>query len=138
VFNYVHTNAKYIDAENHNNPLKKGRKMRILPLAGLAAFLLAPPAIAQTSNADTYREVIAKGVVILTPTLDIDVKFTPDGRFVALGGMSKGSWKLVGDKMCSTPDETLIESCGLYPPGKKSGDEFEIEAPTGRVKVRIQ
>jgi hypothetical protein len=82
--------------------------------------------------------VVEKGVDILTPDLEIDVKFLADGTFIALGGLSKGTWKIVGDRMCSTPGETLIESCAVYPAGKKSGDEFEIEAPTGRVKVRIR
>jgi hypothetical protein len=112
--------------------------MRFSPISSLAAFLLTAPAVAQASNADTYREVVAHGVVILTPGLEIDVKFMPEGQFVALGGLSKGSWKIVDNKMCSTPEETLIESCAVYPAGKKSGDEFEIEAPTGRVTIRIK
>ena len=41
--------------------------MRFLPSFGLAAFLLTAPAVAQIPNADTYTEIIAKGVVIVTP-----------------------------------------------------------------------
>jgi hypothetical protein len=114
--------------------------MRFLPVISLSTALLAAPAIAQTApaNADTYRQVIEHGVVILTSDLEIDVIFTPDGRFKALGGLSKGNWKIVGDKLCSTPDETSVESCAAYPAGKKSGDTFEIEAPTGKVNVKIK
>lgn len=112
--------------------------MRFLSTASLAALLFSAPAFAQTpSNADTYKAIVEHGVVIMTPGLDIDVKFTPDGRFTALRGASSGVWHIDGEKMCSTPSDTLIETCGVYPPGKKSGDTFEIAAPSGSVTVRI-
>ena len=115
--------------------------MRFLPLLSFSLIVAAAPAIAQTApvaNADTYKAVVEHGVVIVTPGLEIDVKFNPDGTFIALGGASKGTWKIVGDRMCSTPGETLIESCAVYPAGKKSGDQFELDAPGGRVPVRIK
>ena len=112
--------------------------MRFLPAAGLAALLLAPPAVAQVPNADTYKEIIAHGVVIMTPDIEIDVDFSPDGKFTALKGLSTGVWRIDGDKLCSTPNETLMETCTVYPAAKKSGDTFEIEAPTGRVMIRIR
>jgi hypothetical protein len=116
--------------------------MRFLPTAALV-FTLAAPAVAEPQNApavnaDTYKEVVAHGVVIVTPDIEIDVIFTPDGKFAAMGGLSKGVWHIDGDKMCSTPSETLIESCAVYPAGKKSGDTFEIQAPTGSVTIRIK
>jgi transcription elongation GreA/GreB family factor len=100
---------------------------------------VAPTALAQAppANADTYAAILRHGVVIETADLEIDVHFNSDGTFRALGGLSKGVWKIVGDKLCSTPDETLIETCAAYPPGKKSGDRFELDAPGGRVPVRI-
>ena len=108
------------------------------PLLALACGLLAPSAFAQSpSNADTYREVVARGVVIVLPDMEIEVKFTPDGKFTAMGGASSGVWRIDGERLCSTPHETLMETCGLYPAGKKSGDTFEVTAPTGRVTVRI-
>ena len=113
--------------------------MRSLPVV-LSSILgvTTPAASAQAAaNADTYREIIAHGVVIVLPEMEIDVKFSPDGKFTALGGQSSGVWKIDGDKLCSTPDETLMETCGVYPAGKKSGDTFEIAAPTGRLTVRI-
>jgi hypothetical protein len=112
--------------------------MRFLPIASLTTLLLTAPAIAQAPNADTYKAVIAYGVVIVTPGAEIDVDFSLDGKFKAFKGMSSGVWRIDGEKLCSTPNETLIETCGVYPAGKKSGDTFEIEAPTGRVTIRIR
>ena len=116
--------------------------MRFLPAFCLSSLIfLAAPALAQTapvSNADTLKQVIEHGVVILTPDLEIDVKFSPDGRFTALGGLSKGVWKIAGEKLCSTPDETQVETCAVYPPGKTSGDTFEIPTGSGRVSVKIK
>lgn len=120
--------------------IKKVKPMRLLPIACLAALIAcAPSTLAQTppANADTYAAILQHGVVIVTPDFEIDVQFKPDGTFTALGGASKGVWKIVGDKMCSTPDETLIESCAVYPAGKTSGDTFELDAPGARVPVRI-
>jgi hypothetical protein len=111
--------------------------MRFLPTAGLL-LALAAPAHAEAANADTYRQVIAHGVVIVTPDLEIDVSFSADGKFTALRGASHGVWRIDGEKLCSTPSETLIESCGVYPAGKKSGDTFAIAAPGGDVTIRIR
>lgn len=113
--------------------------MRGLPILLLSSLgLMTPAASAQSgANADTYREILAHGVVIVLPEMEIDVKFTADGKFTALGGQSSGVWKIDGERLCSTPNETLMETCGVYPAGKKSGDMFEITAPTGRVLVRI-
>ena len=114
--------------------------MRLPAIASLASLTLAAaPAFAQTpaANADTYAAVLAHGAVIVLPDLEIDVKFMPDGKFTAIGGMSSGTWKIVGDKLCSTPNETLMETCGVYPAGKKSGDTFVISGPNGDVTVRI-
>lgn len=114
--------------------------MRCFPAASFLVFALAgATAAAQTpaANADTYAEVIAHGAVIVLPDLEIDVTFMPDGKFTAMGGASTGTWKIVGDKLCSTPNETLMETCGVYPAGKKSGDTFVISGPNGDVTVRI-
>jgi hypothetical protein len=116
--------------------------MRTSSLIGIAALALTSgQAIAQTTpsgaNADTYRAILARGLFIVTPDAEIDVKFTPDGKFTAFKGLSSGVWRFEGEKLCSTPNETLIETCGVYPAGKKPGDTFEINAPSGRVTVRI-
>lgn len=110
--------------------------MRVLPILYVATLLTCAPAFAQT-NADTYREVVAHGVVIVRPDFEIDVSFKPDGTFTAMKGASSGKWHIDGDKLCSTPDETLMETCAVYPAGKKSGDTFTIPAPRQDVTVRI-
>jgi hypothetical protein len=113
--------------------------MRFLSLSSLAAIaLMASPAIAQASNADTYKEIAAHGVTIMIPDMPIDVTFMPDGKFTAMNGASTGAWKIVGDKLCSTPNETMIESCAVYPAGKKSGDVFELAAPGGNITIKIR
>lgn len=115
--------------------------MRLLPLLAGLSFLahFATPAVAQAANADTYKAVASKGVMIVTPDMEIDVTFTPDGKFTALGGASTGTWHIDGDKLCSKPNETLIETCAVYPAGKKSGDTFEVQAPGGAsVTIRIR
>jgi hypothetical protein len=115
--------------------------MRFLPLLSLASLVLtATPALAQApaaSNADTYKAIIQHGLILVTPGADIDVKFTPDGRFVAFNGLAKGVWKIVGDKLCTTVDDTQVETCAAYPAGKTSGDQFEFDSPNGRATVRI-
>jgi hypothetical protein len=114
--------------------------MRFLPLlSSLAVVVLsAAPAMGQAANADTYNAVIARGVVIVAPEMEIDVTFTPDGKFTAFRGMSTGVWRIDGDKLCSTANETLIETCAVYPAGKKSGDTFEVKAPGSSVTIRIR
>jgi len=113
--------------------------MRFLPLASLAALsFMAFPAFAQASNADTYEEVVAHGVTIMLPDMPIDVTFTPDGKFTAMNGVSTGVWKDVGDKLCTTPNETLIENCAVYPAGKKAGDVFDVPTPGGNVSIKIR
>lgn len=112
--------------------------MRFL-LSSLAVVALsAAPATAQAANVDTYKAVISHGVVIVTPEMEIDVTFTPDGKFSAFRGMSTGVWRIDGDKLCSTANETLIETCAVYPAGKKSGDTFDVKAPGSSVTIRIR
>lgn len=112
--------------------------MRFLPLMLLAA-LIAAPASAQTppANADTYKEMIEHGIVLILPDLEVDVIFAPDGTFKALGGLGTGTWKIVGDQLCTTDGATNVETCQAYPAGKKSGDTFDLETPQGSVPVRI-
>lgn len=114
--------------------------MRILPAACLAVLVVvAPAALSQTppANADTYAALLQHGVVIVTPDLEIDVKFKSDGSYVALSGTWTGTWKIVGDQLCTTTSDTKIETCQAYPAGKKSGDAFDLYTPQGAVRVRI-
>ena len=113
--------------------------MRVFSILLAGSLLSAGPSLAQTTpgNADTYREIVAHGVVMVFPDFEIDVAFKPDGTFTAMKGASKGKWRIEDDKLCSTPDETLMETCAVYPAGKKSGDTFVIPAPRQDVTVRI-
>lgn len=114
--------------------------MRFLPTACLTALIIAAPAaLAQTppANADTYAAILQHGVVIVTPDLEIDVQFKPDGSYAALSGTWTGTWKIVGDQLCTTTGDTKIETCQAYPAGKTSGDTFDLETPQGAVPVRI-
>ena len=48
-------------------------------------------------------------LVRLLPEIEIDVKFTADGKFTALGGQSSGVWKIDGDKLPADKTAELVE-----------------------------
>ena len=108
--------------------------MRFLPI------LLLPPSCRPVRSLPRPRppmptpiaEIIAHGVVIVTPDLEIDVPSSRTARSRRSAGASTGVWRIDGDKLCSTPNETLIEDCAVYPAGKKSGDTFDLDAPGTR------
>ncbi len=80
--------------------------MRIPLIAFAAALTLSVPAAA-----GTLEEVTTKGEILTVQGMDIDVKFTPDGKFTALDGQITGTWKIDGDKLCTRlqprPDRVL-------------------------------
>jgi hypothetical protein len=102
-----------------------------------ATAALALGAIATPALADTLEEVTSHGMVVTIADMDIDVAFTPDGKFTALGGAISGTWKIDGDKLCTTTAEQG-ESCTTYPSGKKSGDTFDVSNEQGSAKVHIK
>ena len=105
-----------------------------LPLIVFAATLsFAGPVLA-----GTLEEVTTKGMVLMVEGLDIDVKYTPDGKFTAMDGQITGTWKIDGDKLCSTSNLDPTESCAVYPKDKKSGDTFDVVGPGGTAKVKIK
>jgi hypothetical protein len=106
--------------------------MRIL-LAAAAFAALATPAFA-----DTIDEVVKHGIVLTIQGMDIDVAYTPDGKFTALDGQVTGTWKRDGDKMCTTSNVQPEESCVAYPADKKSGDSFELTSPEGSATIKIK
>lgn len=110
--------------------------MRFLPIC--LAALIAAPAFAEPPNAGTYKAVIEKGVFLVVAGQEIDVAFTPDGKFTAMQGMASGTWKIEGDKLCTTAEQTGVTDCAAYPAGKKSGDSFELATPNGDVTIRIR
>lgn len=105
------------------------RKMLILA-AALAT--VAAPAVAET-----LQEVVAHGIVLSVQGMDINVKYTPDGKFTALDGQITGTYKIDGDKLCTTSNFSPEESCVVYPKDKKAGDSFDLAGPDGAVKITI-
>src|SRR5688572_12498288 len=106
--------------------------MRIL-LAAAAIAAFATPALA-----DTLQEVTTKGVILTIQGQDIDVTYTPDGKFTAAGGQIAGEWRIDGDKLCTKSAVQPEERCTAYPAGKKSGDTFQLTGgPLGDVTIKI-
>ena len=98
-----------------------------------AALALATPAAA-----GTLQEVVDKGIVLSVEGMDIDVTYTKDGKFTAMDGQVTGTYKIDGDKMCTTSNVDPTESCFVYPKDKKSGDTFDLDTPQGPVKIKIK
>jgi hypothetical protein len=106
--------------------------MRSLSIA-VAFGALAAPAMA-----GTLEEVTTKGMVISLEGMEIDVKYTPDGKFTALDGQVTGTWRIDGDKLCTISNFEPAEQCVAYPKDKKSGDSFEVTGPRGAAMVKIK
>jgi hypothetical protein len=70
--------------------------------------------------------------------MKIDVAFTPDGKFTALDGQITGTWRIDGDKLCTTSNVSPDEQCVAYPTGKKSGDSFDVTGPQGSATITIK
>ncbi len=109
--------------------------MRTLSILAAAAALAL--AAGQPARADTLQEITTHGMIVTIADMDIDVAFTPDGKFTALGGAVSGTWKIDGAKLCTTA-EGQPENCTTYPSGKKSGDVFEVSNEQGSAKVKIK
>jgi hypothetical protein len=106
--------------------------MRTL-LAAVAALALAAPAAATT-----LEEVTSKGIVLSVQGMDIDVKYTPDGKFTAMDGQVTGEWRIDGDKLCTKSNFDPNEQCVEYPKDKKSGDSFDVTGPQGTATIKIK
>lgn len=102
-------------------------------LFAAAAFALATPAFA-----GTLQEVTSKGIVLVVEGMEIDVKYTPDGKFTAMDGQVTGEWRIDGDKLCTSSNFDPNESCIEYPKDKKAGDSFEVTGPMGSATIRIK
>lgn len=103
-------------------------------------FLLAAAVLglALPASADTIDEIVAHGMVLTIQGQDVDVTYTPDGKFTALDGQITGTWKKDGDKMCTTSNLQPDESCMAFPAGKKSGDSFEVTSDLGSATIKIK
>jgi hypothetical protein len=107
--------------------------MRKLLVATAAILALATPALA-----GTLQEITTKGMVLTVQDMQIDVTYTPDGKFTAMDGQVTGTWKIDGDKLCTTSNFDPTETCLEYPKDKKSGDSFEVSGPQGSVTITIK
>ena len=106
---------------------------RLLIAAALTAVALATPALA-----DTLTEITSHGIVLMLGDMNIEVTYTPDGKFTAADGQITGTWKIDGDKLCTSSNFDPNVTCVAYPKDKKSGDTFMLESPQGSVQVKIR
>jgi hypothetical protein len=104
----------------------------------LIAFTAAALAFASAAAADTLQEVTTRGIILSVQGTDIDVTYTPDGKFTAMDGQVTGAWRIDGDKMCTSSNFDPNETCVVYPKDKKSGDSFEMSGPQGVVTIKIK
>ena len=107
--------------------------MRNLLIVAAAAAALATPAFA-----DTLTEVTSHGIILMVQDMQIEVSYTPDGKFTALDGQVTGTWKIDGEKLCTSSNFDPNVTCVAYPKDKKSGDSFTIEGAQGSVQVKIR
>ena len=105
-----------------------------------ATALAAPLALVALSaaRADTVDEIVKYGMIVTIGDMPIDLTFTPDGKFTGFDGQLTGTWKIDGDKLCTTSNLDPNETCVAYPKGHKSGDSFQLDTPQGSVPVKIK
>ncbi len=103
-----------------------------------AVALVCVGALATPAIAGTLDEVVKHGMTLIIQDMPIDVAYTPDGKFTAADGQVTGTWKIDGDKMCTTSNLDPNETCIEYPKDKKSGDSFELTSPQGSITVKIK
>ena len=111
---------------------------KLIAAIGFLAPILVIGAVAVPARAGTLEEIVAHGMVVTIGDMDIDITFTPDGKFSAMAGALTGAWKIDGDKMCTTSSLDPTETCLAYPKDKKSGDSFDLAGPQGTAKVKIK
>ena len=107
--------------------------MRRLIVAAAAAALMATPALAST-----LTEVTTHGIILTLGDMDIPVTYTPDGKLSAMDGAVTGTWRIDGDKLCTSSTADPNETCFAYPKDKKSGDTFILDTPNGSVQIKIR
>ena len=107
--------------------------MRTLILGLLATAALASPVLA-----DTIKEMTSHGIVLTVGGQDIDVVYTPDGKFSAADGQVTGTWTVKGEELCTTSNMDPTERCVAFPKDKKSGDSFEVTTPQGTALIKIK
>lgn len=108
--------------------------MRFLAITVVAAASLTTV----SAHADTLREITTKGIIMSVQGAEIDVTYTPDGKFTALDGQITGAWRIDGDKLCTSSNFEPNETCAAFPVDKKSGDSFEMSGPQGVARITIK
>ena len=111
---------------------------RLFAATALIMAIASPALLASPALADTLQEVTTKGMILIVQDQNIDVTFTPDGKFTALDGQITGTWRIDGTKLCTTSNVAPDEQCVEYPTGKKSGDSFEVTGPQGSATIKIK
>ena len=107
--------------------------MRTLVLALVATAAVAAPALA-----DTIKEMTTHGIVLTVGGQDVDVVYTPDGKFSAADGQVTGTWHVQGEELCTTSNVDPTERCVAFPKDKKSGDSFEVTTHQGSGTIKIK
>ena len=107
-------------------------------ITSAAAATAAVLALTGPAAAGTLEEVVKHGIILTVQDMQIDVIYTPDGKFTALDGQVTGTWRIDGDKLCTVSNFDPNESCIAYPKDKKSGDSFELTGPQGSVTIKIK
>jgi hypothetical protein len=110
--------------------------MRKLMIGGAIAAMTVFASAA--AFADTLSEVTKHGIILTIQGMEVDVSYTPDGKFTALEGQVTGTWRVDGDKLCTTSNFQPEETCVAYPKDKKSGDTFDMTNDQGTVTVKIK
>jgi hypothetical protein len=110
----------------------------IIAAAGAAAFALAAVGGAAPAFAETLKEVTTHGIILTLGDMDIPVTYTPDGKFSAMDGAVTGTWRIDGEKLCTSSTADPTETCVAYPKDKKSGDTFMLDTPNGSVQIKIR
>jgi hypothetical protein len=115
----------------------------IATAVALPLLALSPDAHAEDTKptipaSGTLKEVLTRGSYLVLGGYDIEVTYTPDGKFTAMQGQVQGKWRVEGEKLCTSTNVDPVESCALYPANKTSGDTFEIMTPQGLAEIRIK
>jgi hypothetical protein len=111
---------------------------RLFAATALLMAIASPAVLATPAWADTLEELTTRGMILTVQDMNIDVEFTPDGKFTALDGQITGTWRIDGTKLCTTSNATPEEQCVEYPTGKKSGDTFDVTGPQGSATIHIK
>jgi hypothetical protein len=106
---------------------------RLIAAAAFGLLAVSTPALAET-----LKELTTHGMVMTIQGMEIEVKYTPDGKFSALDGQITGAWKIDGDKLCTTSNFSPEETCAVYPKDKKSGDTFDLTTEQGTATIHIK